>query len=113
MATTSNRSIELSFAGQVNWGQTFPCAPHTQSSADSRLIDLDSGDNVILIPVGAVAITIIPPSDNDKEIFLKGDPGDVGIQLNMVDPTSVGLGAVLPIILNAEDDITGVRIIFS
>ena len=121
MSTTAKRSVTINFAGQVDADNTWDAADNANSPAQTQYQDLATGDNTITVPVAATttetrptAVTIIPPVGNTQAIILKGDPGDVGIQLHNTDPSSISLDdSVDTIILNAAADVAGVRFVWS
>lgn len=115
MSTTSSRSIKLGFTSNtqgIEYSQEFAAADFAPSPADNREISLVAGNNTIDIPLSAVGITIVPPSDNDETITLKGENADTGIVLSSTDPTSLGVDTIDHIVLNVTDDVD-VRIIIS
>ncbi len=115
MSTTASRSIRVGFTTAtegVEYFQEFAAASFSPSVADNKSVDLVAGNNTITVPVTAVAVTIIPPSDNTEVLTLKGVNGDTGIILSPSDPTSLGVDGISSLILNASDDVT-VRIIIS
>ena len=114
MAVTSNRQITITFGGDVEYAQTFTASTNAAGSGDNYLINLSSGNNTVSVPDNCVAVTIIPPVDNEEVITLKGINGDTGIALALEDPCSLSLASsVTSFVLNASDAIEGVRIIFS
>ena len=74
---------------------------------DATGVSLAIGDNQILVPGGASIVIIEPPEGNGQIISLKGQVGDVGINihktlphLQSLDPTTTGfylsITSVLP-----------------
>lgn len=112
MAITANRSVIVEFTGDLEYTQQYDAQPSNASPGQVEVVDLAIGNNTITVPSGAVAVTIVPASDNDETLRLKGVNGDTGINLSMTDPTSIGLDGVSSFVLNAGDDIT-VRLIYS
>ncbi len=114
MAVTGVRTVTVLFTGEVTYTQTFTADTNSASPGQIEIKDLDSGDNTITPPsVTTVACVIIPPSDNIISITFKGDSGDTGYQLHDTDPFVLTLktGAT-EFILEAGDDIAGVRLIW-
>lgn len=113
MAVTSNRKVVIQFTGDVLYSQEFSAAVSSLGSGQNQLVDLASGANTITVPSNAVAVTIIPPSDNEETITLKGVTGDTGISLSKTDPCSLSLLSVSSFVLTAGGVITGLRLIYS
>jgi len=117
MAVTSVRSVTVAFTGDVEWTQEFDAASNAASPAQNDLVTLSSGANTITAPTGGSVpkgVTIIPPTNNDQTLTLKGVSGDTGIALHRTDPTSLALETgVSSFVLSAGGTITGVRIIWS
>lgn len=116
MTTTSTRKIVIAFSGDVILQQSFPSAENEDSPADIDIITLAAGANTITVPGGGSTVkgvTIIPPELNEFSITLKGVTGDTGIVISPVDPTSIGLDGVTSFVLTAEDEIVGVRLIWT
>lgn len=117
----SNRNIQVQFSGVLDTSIIQAALENPISVGKQYIIDLVDGDNTISVPVltGLIctAVTIIPPSGNTIAMILKGDTGDVGINMNLVDPTSLAIADdVTEIIITLDSDgetITGVIIIFS
>jgi len=113
MSVTSNRSVLITFTGDVEYSQEFTAPTNASGSAQNMLVDLSSGANTITVPTGAVGVTIIPPSDNTETMLLKKVTGDTGINLALTAPCSLSLDTVTSFVITAGDTITGVRFIFS
>jgi hypothetical protein len=121
MSTTAKRSVTVNFSGDYDGDNTFSAADNVVSPAQTQFIDLSSGDNTVTVPTAATtpstaptAVTIIPPVGNTQAIKLKGDAGDVGVQLHDTDPTSLSLdSSVVNFILNAAAAVNGVRLVWS
>ncbi len=115
MAVISNRIIGITFAGDVDAPNlAYNAAENAASPGQVTQQVLASGVNSISVPVGAVAMTIIPPAANTVAIVLKGTAGDTGIALHLTDPTSIAiLRASTPtVVLTATGAVT-VRVIWS
>ena len=112
MSVTSQRSIILGNSGDVEYSQTFSAADSSAGSGQNQLVSLASGNNTITVPDDAVAVTIIPASDNEETLKIKGVNGDTGIQIHPTDPTSLGLDDVTSFVINASGTAT-VRLIYS
>lgn len=113
MSVTSNRSILLTNTGDIESSQSFAAEANATASGQNELAILVAGNNTIDVPDDAVAVTILMPADNEVQVTLKGANGDSGIDLNLLDPTSIGLGeGQSDFVLSAADDVT-VRLIFS
>lgn len=118
MTLVSNRNVQIEFSGAVQSSVVQSALENAVSVGNQIITDLASGDNTITIPVVTdgicTGVTIILPSANTVLVILKGDAADVGVALNLVDPSSFGIDTtVTEIILNAADDLPGVIIIFS
>ena len=112
---TSQRTIGISFEGGVNApGLSYAAQQNITSPAAIEFVTLTMGDNAVTPPDGATGCTIIPPSDNEEIIILKGVNGDTGIKISPINWTSIGLDASEDgFVLNVTDDIEGVRLIWS
>ena len=113
MSVTSNRSILITYSGDMEYSQTFEAPVNASGSGQVTLVDLSSGANTITIPTDAVAVTIIPPSTNTQTMLLKKVTGDTGINLALTAPCSISLDTVTSFVITAGGSITGVRFIFS
>lgn len=113
MTVTSNRSVTITWTGDVEYSQVFDASVNEDGSGNSYLVDLSSGNNSITIPSSAIAVTIIKPSDNTVALIAKGVNGDTGIILSLTDPDSFSLGDSATLVLNAASALTGLRLIFS
>ena len=120
MSVISTRTINITFSGDgLNSNHSFPAADNTSAPAGQFLLVLQMGNNLITPPIGAKAVTIIPPPNNTIGILLKGAPADTGIFLSLTDPTSIGLLAnapgfqANPFYLENNTSIFPVRIIWS
>lgn len=112
MSVTSNRSVLLTFTGDIEFSQTFDAETNATGSGQNQLIDLAIGNNTITVPTDAVAVTIIKPNLNTAQLLLKGVNGDTGVALNLLDPDSISLESVTSFVLNSDEIVT-VRLIFS
>lgn len=113
MAVTSNRQVRVLLTGDIEYDQSFNATASTTSPGQLEVMTLAEGDNVISIPEGSVGVTIIPPSDNDEPITLKGDAGDIGIELHPTDPTILGLTTTTGFVLAVAADVSNVRFIWT
>lgn len=118
MSNTSTRNVQIGFSGDVTLDVIQSALANDVSPAEAVLQSLLSGDNAITAPVVdaivVTALTIIPPAGNLNIITLKGVNGDTGIPLHLTDPSSISLDSTfVSLVLNAADDITGVRLIWS
>lgn len=113
MAVTSNRSVTITFSGDVEFSQIFEADPSSSGSGNIVKQNLVNGANTITPPTNAIAVTIIPPEGNATSITLKGVTGDTGIVLHLTDPTSIGLGSASTFCLTAGSAITGIRLIYN
>ena len=52
-----------------------------------RVLTIASTGTQIPKPQGATLCVITPPTNNTSDIVLKGDPGDIGIQISSDQPT--------------------------
>lgn len=113
MAVTSNRKITIQFSSDVTYSQEFSAAASATSPGQVQTVSLASGLNTITPPVGAKAVTIIPPAGNVVTITLKGVTGDTGVPLALIDPTSLGLASAAAFVLTTSGIIVGLRLIYS
>lgn len=117
----SQRSLQILLSGGVLDGNIIQSAlPNELSPGKLELITLSDGNNTIETPAIPdvtlpTALTIIPPSANEVPITLKGVNGDTGIELNLVDPTTIALSEdFVSLVLHADgEDIEGVQLIWS
>lgn len=112
MSVTSNRSVSISWDGDIEYSQSFDAATVSTGSGQNQVVSLSSGNNTITVPANAIAVTILMPAGNTVQVTLKGINGDTGIALNLVDPTSIGLQSVSTFVLSAASAVT-VRLIYS
>lgn len=117
MATTSARSMTITFTGDVTQTQPVSAANNTSSPGQVELKTLSSGANTITVPTSGTvptAVTLIPPTGNTNLITLKGISGDTGVALHKTDPTTIALDStVSTFVLNAAATVTGLRLIWS
>lgn len=118
MSTTSSRTIQVEFLGDVNEQAIQSALDNTVSPGMSVIQTLALGVNTITAPVVSglivTGLTIIPPSGNINLITLKGVSGDSGIPLHKTDPTSLSLDTGFSsLVLSAAAAIVGVRLIWS
>lgn len=112
MSVTSNRSVTIDWAGDVEYSQTFDAQTVSTGSGQNQVVALTTGANTITPPANAIAVTIIFPAGNTVQVTLKGVSGDTGIALNLTGPTSIGLQSVSTFVLNAASAVT-VRLLYS
>ena len=116
MSVTSNRIIGVSLSGDVDApNMAYPATENANSPGEIDVVQLTDGDTTLTCPARATAITIIPPAANTHFITLKGDAGDVGLVLQLVDPSSI---AIYPtetpsLILSATTTAASCRVIWS
>lgn len=118
MATTSSRTVQVSFSGDTESSIIQSALDNEVSPGEMIIQTLASGANTITAPVisGLVVtgLTIIPPTGNTNLITLKGITGDTGVKLHHTDPTSLALDSTfVSLVLNAAATIVGVRLIWS
>jgi translation initiation factor 2 gamma subunit (eIF-2gamma) len=95
MATTSARTVTVTFTGDVTGIETYNAA--TNVASPGGIIPVVTNVNTNTSVATAVAgttttsLTIIPPPGNTVQITLKGATGDTGILLHLTDPTSIAL----------------------
>ena len=114
MATTSTRSVEVSYSGDVTAAHKPPVVANGSASGTVELLTLASGANTITPPTGGAAVptgcVIIPPAANTTSLTLKGVTGDTGIRLHNTDPTVLALhSSVTTFVLTTGAQIVGVR----
>lgn len=114
---TATRKTTIVFSGAVDGTQELEAGINTSSPAVVELKTLSSGANTITVPTAGMvptAVTIVPPTDNETSITLKGVTGDTGVRLHDTDPTTIALNsAVASFCLTAGASITGVRLYWS
>lgn len=117
MSVTSNRTMTLTFTGDVTGTETVSAAQNAASPGSVTLHTLSSGANTITAPTGGstvVSATILPPAGNTQTLTLKGVTGDTGVGLHLTDPTTIALASsVTTFCLTAGGTITGLRIYWS
>lgn len=81
------------------------------------IVPLASGDNVIALPTGCLAVYVALPSDNlTITVLLKQDAGDVGWRLHKSRQNLITTDEDSPetaLILNASGALAGVRVTFA
>lgn len=112
MSVTSDRSVVISFTGDVEFTQEFPATTNSSGSGQNQLVTLAAGANTITVPSNAVAVTIIKPTGNTVTLTLKGVTGDTGIALSLTSPDSISLASVSTFVLTASDTVT-IRLVYS
>jgi hypothetical protein len=115
---TSERITTIKFSGDIQYALEFSAADNVNSPASETIHTLALGANTITLPTGGSSVksgTIIPPSDNEETLTLKGISGDTGIALHKTDPTVITFDSPAPadFVLTAGGIITGLRIIWS
>jgi hypothetical protein len=118
MAITSSRIVQVSFGGDITSSIIQSALDNAVSPSEIVIQTLAIGANTITAPVVAglvpTGLTIIPPAGNTSLITLKGVTGDTGVKLHDTDPTSIGLDEdFVSLVLNAEAQIVGVKLIWS
>lgn len=116
MGVTSTRKIIIKYSMDVSADLEFAALNNINSPGDMGVYLLEAGDNTIELPYGNVrAATVVPPMNNIETITLKGDAADVGLELHPTDPFTLTFPETNPVsfILNAGDDIVGLRIIWT
>ncbi len=117
MAVTAQRSITVSFTGDVSAANTFSAANNIASPGQIEIKTLASGANTITPPSGGStpkSVTIIPPTGNTNTITLKGVTGDTGVVLHLTDPTTIALNSpTATFCLTASAETVGVRLVWS
>ena len=116
----STRTVTITFSGEgLNSNHSFPATDNTFAPAGQFLLVLGVGTNLITPPIGAQAVTIIPPAQNDIGMLLKGAPTDTGIFLHLTDPTTIALAAgppgfqAAPFYIENNGTIFPIRIVWS
>lgn len=117
MSVTSNRTVSVSFTGDLVSTISEAAAASTVSPGSVTIHTLSSGANNITPPTGGStpkAATIIPPTGNTNTLTLKGVTGDTGIAMHLTDPAVVTLATtVTTFCITAGGTVTGLRIIWS
>jgi len=117
MATTSIRTISISFTGDVSAVVPANEANNALSPGKIDIVTLVIGANTITPPTGGstpVACTIIPPTSNTATITLKGVTGDTGVVLHKTHSTTIALNSpTSTFVLTVSAEIIGVRLIWS
>lgn len=117
MSTESNVNVEVVLTGDIGFNLDFETAANTTSPAQTTLVDLPLGDNVITVPSGgssvAVGVVIQPPTGNTLGITLKGDAADVGLEIHPSNPTVLGLSTnQSTITVTVASTVSGMRFVF-
>lgn len=118
MASSSNRSINLTFTGDHVASPVISAAANAASPAGIQApVTLASGANTITVPTGGTtptAVTIVKPAGNTVSLTLKGVTGDTGIALHKTDPDTISIDStVTTFVLTAGAQIIGVTLIWS
>ncbi len=118
MASTSNRTINLTFTGDHVASPVVAAATNAVSpAAIAAPITLAAGDNQIIIPQGGTTptcVTIVKPPGNTARLALKAVQGDAGFLLHKTDPDSVSIDpSMTDFVINAASQVTGVTLIWS
>lgn len=113
MAITCTPSVALAYSGDRSQTYLFAGARNDRSPDEERVIGLLAGDNVITVPTSGVlaqGIVMVPPPTNTAILKLKGNAGDVGVQLNPQNMAVISLDSgVQQVIVNASAPVAGVR----
>jgi hypothetical protein len=112
MPVISNRSLSITFSGDVNYSLQFNAIPNNNAQGIETVVSLPIGNTSIGI-TGMNACTIIPPVGNTTLIILKGASADQGVTLHPTDPTTVTFFAPAIAILTVLAQINGVRLIYT
>lgn len=115
MAASSQRKTTIIFSGDVTGTHLLEAAVNTDAAASIEIKTLASGANTITVPTGGdtvpTSVTIVPPSNNDTSITVKGVTGDTGVRIHNTDPTTLALDdGVTTFCLTAGGTINGVRL---
>lgn len=109
----SNRRIINEFSGDFVLTAINAATEYEDAPGDISSPSLLTGNNTITPPDNAEGVTIIMPADNEVLVILKGANGDVGVELHLTDPTSLGLNSTDSFVLNVSDNISGIKLIWS
>lgn len=112
MSVTSNRSVTITWAGDIDYTQTFDAPTVSTGSGQNQVVVLSSGANTITPPANATGVSIFMPSGNTVQVTLKGITGDTGVALNLTGWSSIGLQSVSTFVLTAASAVS-VRLIYS
>jgi hypothetical protein len=119
MSITSNRTVTVSFSGDITATVNQSALANAVSPGEANvLVSLTNGFTTVTAPVisGIVVtgLTIVPPAGNTNLITLKGITGDTGVPIHKTDPTSIALDTTFTSLgLVAVTTITGVRLVWS
>lgn len=118
MSVNAVRTVTINLTGDVISDKIYSAAQNALSPGSITLHELAAGDNTIVVPlVAGVSVkgaTIIPPAGNIITITLKGDVGDVGIPISLLDPTSLAFQAApVSFVLSTGGTISGLRVIWT
>lgn len=118
MSTTAVLTNYVAFTGDVNLEYILSSGELVDSPAMSAIISLVSGNNTITPPdvegFTLHGLAIVPPESNTVELTLKGVNGDTGITLGASVVSVISFGATPPatLVLEADDDVDGFRLIW-
>ncbi len=117
MSVFSNYTISALFSGDIDFADSYRSEDNDLSPASIQLYDLVPGNNTITIPSDSsgalsVAALILPPVGNVIDIILKGANADTGILISPVAPMLLSFNDETEFVLNAEDAILGLKIIW-
>jgi hypothetical protein len=117
MSVTSSRIIGITFQGDIDSPNlAFNAAENASSPGQIAPVALTTGNNVISVPTGSKAVTIIPPVANAAQLIVKGTNADTGISLHLTDPSSIAIATAQTDIVVYTAVTTGlptVRVIFT
>lgn len=116
MSVTARRVITLTYSGDVDGEEVINAATNTSSPGQIQVVALAEGDNQIECPEGCSAVTILKPSDNTVQLYIKGTtgrPSGEGFPLHLTDPDSISTPGAADLILEAFGGDVTVRLFWS
>lgn len=108
----------IKFSGDQESELVFATPELEDSPAQQQIVTLAAGDNTITLPdvegFTVHGLAIVPPEANDVEIVLMGAVSDTGIDLSETNVSVFQFSSTLPasIVLNASDELVGLRLVW-
>jgi len=108
--------MHLTWTGDSETDDNFSIQENQNSPGQIVVIDLNIGDNVIIVPSAgssvSVGCVIIPPAGNTVATKLKGINSDDGFLLHPTNPIAISFGGEANFVLHVESSVDGFRFNF-